>query len=325
MGKKVNPAIVGAFVLAALGLIVASVILFGSRTLFRKTQIYVVYFNSSVNGLRAGAAVKFRGVEIGSVQKVLLSLGGSAREAVETETPVRIPVLIELDPEKILSRGGGGVDLNDPERMKEAIQRGLRAQLLSESFVTGVLYIDLDFHPTRPPYTLTQNSPYMEIPTMPTPLERVQTSVTRLLEQMDQINFADMVSSITKAANSIDKFASSPKLEATLASLDKAAQSLDSAAVGIRRASDSVNSEVKPISKDLHDTANDTRAMLDQAKSTLQTVQVTLEPGSPFTYQLDETLSETAAAARSVKELADYLERNPSSLVRGKYEPGDHR
>ncbi|HEY6420789.1 MAG TPA: MlaD family protein [Candidatus Binataceae bacterium] len=325
MGKKVNPAIVGAFVLAALGLIVTAVVIFGSGSLFRKTQIYVVYFNSSVNGLRAGASVKFRGVEIGAVQKVLLSLGGSARIAAQTTGQVRIPVLIELDPERILSRGGEGVDLNNPEQMRIAIQNGLRAQLLSESFVTGLLYIDLDFHPTKPKFELQANSPYQEIPTMPTPLERAQVSLTRLLAELDQVNFAAMVNSITNAAESIDRLADSPKLQRTLASLDKAAKSLDSASVGIRNVSETLNSEIKPIGKDLHETANDSRAMLDQARSTLKSVQVTLAPGSPFSYQLDQTLAETAAAARSVKELADYLERNPSSLVRGKYESGDHR
>ncbi len=74
MGKRVNPATVGAFVLGAIGLILVAVVVFGSGHLFRKTHEFVIYFAGDINGLRVGAPVKFKGVEIGMVQRIKLRL-----------------------------------------------------------------------------------------------------------------------------------------------------------------------------------------------------------------------------------------------------------
>ena len=69
MGKRLNPAAVGVFVLGALALTVMAVVLFGSGKLFRKTHEFVIYFGGDVSGLRVGAPVKFKGVEIGQVNQ----------------------------------------------------------------------------------------------------------------------------------------------------------------------------------------------------------------------------------------------------------------
>ena len=98
MNKKISPTLIGGFVVGALALLVIAVIAFGSGQLFRKTREFVLYFDSSVNGLRIGAPVKFRGVEIGSVKDIRFQL--------DEDTQVnKIPVIIEIDLEKLTSRG----------------------------------------------------------------------------------------------------------------------------------------------------------------------------------------------------------------------------
>ena len=112
MGKRINPATVGAFVLGALGLILAAVVVFGSGNLFRKTHEFVIYFAGDINGLRVGAPVKFKGVEIGQVSRIQLRLEQEVnRHNGQLRADVRIPVIIELDEEKILSHGGTAIDL----------------------------------------------------------------------------------------------------------------------------------------------------------------------------------------------------------------------
>ncbi len=140
MNKKISPTLIGGFVLGALALLVIAVIAFGSGRLFRKTKEFVVYFDRDVNGLNIGAPVKFKGVEVGSVKNILLQLDQSL------EVP-SIPVLFEIDLKKITSRGGAVTLLEDPTALKAAIDRGLRAQLRTESLVTGVLYIGIDLFP----------------------------------------------------------------------------------------------------------------------------------------------------------------------------------
>jgi paraquat-inducible protein B len=113
-----NPAWVGAFVLGAAILVIVAISLLGSGSLFRHHHLYVLYFQSNVNGLRVGAPVKFRGVEVGSVDRILLSLN-QLETAVQTENPsvIRVPVLIEIDERKIVSRGGRKLNLDDPRTL----------------------------------------------------------------------------------------------------------------------------------------------------------------------------------------------------------------
>src|SRR4029450_5040348 len=96
MNKKISPAMIGAFVLGAVALIVIAILVFGSGRLFRQTRSFVLYFDNSVNGLRIGAPVKVKGVEIGSVKdiRLLLLVGqGTAGD--------KIPVIIEIDLKKL--------------------------------------------------------------------------------------------------------------------------------------------------------------------------------------------------------------------------------
>src|SRR5271168_1834419 len=105
MGKRINPATVGAFVLGAIGLILAAVVVFGSGNLFRKTHDFVIFFGGDINGLRVGAPVKFKGVEIGQVAKIRLRLEQQVNQSGQLRADVPIPVIIELDEEKIVSHG----------------------------------------------------------------------------------------------------------------------------------------------------------------------------------------------------------------------------
>ena len=146
MNKKMSPAVIGAFVLGAVALVVIAILVFGSGRLFRQTRNFVLYFDNSVNGLRVGAPVKLKGVEIGSVKDIRILVGqGTASD--------KIPVVIEIDLKKLTRRGAAvaAETTVDPEAMQKVIvDRGLRGQLDMESLVTGLLYVALDFFPGSP-------------------------------------------------------------------------------------------------------------------------------------------------------------------------------
>src|SRR5262245_30436492 len=138
MGRKANPIIIGAFVVGAIALAVFGIVVFGSGRLFKETTPFVMYFTGSVDGLSVGSPVKFKGVEIGGVTSIQLDLGEEAR----------IPVWIEIDNKKIVARGAEWP--SDRAALRAAIERGLRAQLNSQSIVTGLLFVQLDYHPETP-------------------------------------------------------------------------------------------------------------------------------------------------------------------------------
>ena len=273
MGKKANPTVVGAFVLGSLAIIMAIIIGLGSSHLFVREHKFVLFFSSDVNGLNVGAPVKFRGVDIGSVSNILLSLGGLGAGNLQAGgTEVRIPVIIQLDSRKILARGSE-LDLDDPKQIETAIQLGLRGELKTESLLTGLCYIDLDIHPETPvKYYLGRNSPYPEIPTVPTPLEQAQTALIRIMAALEKVNFEALVNGLTQTSNAINDLVRSQELRKTIASLDQAAVSMNQTALSIKNTSDQLSHQVEPVAEDLRKTTASARAALEQTQDTFAVV-----------------------------------------------------
>ena len=201
MGKRINPTMVGAFVLGGVGLVLAAVVVFGSGNLFRKTHEFVIYFGGDINGLRVGAPVKFKGVEIGQVKRIKLRLEQDInRDNGKLRADVRIPVIIELDEEKIVSHGGTAIDLDDPHTVPNLIREGMRAQLGSDSFVTGLMYVALDIVPNTPIQMVAPpGSPLQEIPAVPNTLEQAQAVAVRIFERLDKVDFNAVFTQMTGA------------------------------------------------------------------------------------------------------------------------------
>jgi paraquat-inducible protein B len=320
MGKRINPATVGAFVLGAIGLILAAVVVFGSGNLFRKTHEFVIYFGGDINGLRVGAPVKFKGVEIGQVNRIKLRLEQQVNfQSGKLSADVRIPVIIQLDEDKIVSHGGSAIDLSDPHTVPNLIREGLRAQLGSDSFVTGLMYVALDIQPDTPIQMVAPpGSPLQEIPAVPNTLEQAQAVAVRIFERLDKVDFNAVFTQMTGMLESIREITTSPALRQVVNNSEKTREQLDDTLAGAQQTLSTVNKQVPPLSDSIRKTSTSADAAAKQATLTLGTVQTTIEPNSPINYQALQTLQDVSAAAHSVKELADYLQRNPSAIVRGR-------
>ncbi len=320
MGKKINPATVGAFVLGAVGLVLAAIVVFGSGNLFRKTHEFVIYFAGDINGLRVGAPVKFKGVEIGQVSKIRLRLEQDVNnQNGQLRADVRIPVVIELDEEKIISHGGSAIDLSDPHTVPNLIREGLRAQLGSDSFVTGLMYVALDIQPNTPIQMVAPpGSPLQEIPAVPNTLEQAQAVAVRIFERLDKVDFNAVFTQMTGMLDSIRQITTSPALRQVVANSEKTREQLDRTLAGAQQTLNTMNGQLPPLSDSLQKTSASADAAATQARLTLGTMQTTIQPNSPLNYQALQTLQDVSAAAHSIKELADYLQRNPSAIVRGR-------
>ena len=328
MSTKTSPTLIGAFVLGAMVLLVIAVIAFGSGMLFRKTKEFVVYFDGTVNGLNIGAPVKFRGVEIGAVKNILLQL----EKGLEVQS---IPVIFEVDLKKITSRGGAATLLEDPKALKAAIDRGLRVQLRTESFVTGVLYIGIDLFPGTPvKYVQAAGAKYTEIPTVPTALERVELTAGEILAKLREVDFKGMINSVSNAVDGVDHLVNSPALKSALQRLDQTMPKIDEAIVEIRKMTTSLDGNVTKLSANLEQTSDATREAMQQAGLTLKQTDAALkeaeaaminirgisDPDSVAFYELGRSLREVSAAARSLRLLSNSVERNPRALIFGKPE-----
>jgi len=128
---------------------------------------------------------------------------------------------------------------------------------------------------------------------------------------------------LTSTANAVSDLVKSQEVKKTLESLNQAAISLNATALSIKSTSDSLDKQLQPSLEDLRQTTAAARAALLQTQDTLAAVQATLGPGSPVSYELVQTLEQTSDAVQSLRQLSDYLQRNPSALIRGRYEKDD--
>jgi len=328
MSTKVSPTLIGAFVIGAVALIVIAILLLGSGRLFRQTRDFVLYFDNSVNGLRVGAPVKFKGVEVGTVKDIRLQLEKGAEVN-------KIPVIIEIDLEKLTLRGATPQIAVDREAFHKAVVDGFRGQLEMESLVTGLLYVALDFFPGTPINFVQQdnvNNKYPEIPTLPTSLEQAKGAVDRILNKLEEIDFKRLIDSLTKTSDEVGQLVrvNSPTVKSILQSVDQAMPQLRGAILDFRTLTATANNNVTNVSADLHQTLTAAHSAIEQiaatmkeAETTIISVRATVDPNSPTFYELTKSLREVSGAASSIRLLADSLDRNPQAAILGKPEtPG---
>lgn len=320
MARRANPRAIGLFVLGALALAIVTVLILASGHLFRHTREYVLFFRGNVNGLRVGAPVKFKGVEIGSVQRILLNLRleqGSTRKSALTE--ITIPVVIEIDQGKLARYGTGTFDLSDPASIRVAIAAGLRAQLAMESLLTGLLYVDLEMYPeTAPRMILKPGGSLPEIPTIPNALEEAQSAAARVVSALDQVDFPKVFQTVSDTLESIRDIVRSPETKETFVNLNRTLTTFNETALRFGEMTNQLNRQVGPFGDALHKSTETANLTFQHMQVTLDALQASLGPDSPLIYQSGQALHQVSDAARSMRELTDYLQRNPSALVRGR-------
>ncbi len=326
MRARANPAMIGGFVVGAIALAISAILLIGGGGLFRDRVELVSFFPGSVNGLAVGAPVKFKGIEIGHVSKILFAVDEAYR------TDFHIPVFFELDPEKMTRRGAvvTASDLSDKSILKELYQSGMRAQLASESFVTGVLYVELDIHPgTEYQLHLDDDSTLLEMPTLPTDIERVASAAKQILAKLEELDIKPLMESLGEIIDNIQMLVSSPELIKVAENLNQVLADAGGAAISVRQLATSARGDVEGLARSLDATlvrSQQTLTNLDRtiadASATFDATSTLLEPESPLVIELAETLHSLDEAARSVRRLADSVERNPSTLVFGRTEEG---
>ena len=205
MSKQANKKAIGAFVLAALALAVAAIVIFGSGKFFAKTYQYVAFFQGSVKGLRVGAPVVFRGVKIGEVTKMMIY-------ALRGEQSYEIPVILEIEAKNFQSIGSKIKDRK--QYLQDIIKKGLRAQLQMQSIVTGQLMINIDFYPNSPVKLVgTQKidiaKGVMEIPT-------IQATLQKLEKTLEEVPIGEMVKSVNNSLKAIEALVTSEELPKSL-------------------------------------------------------------------------------------------------------------
>ncbi|MCL7980548.1 MAG: MlaD family protein [marine benthic group bacterium] len=310
---KASPRSIGLFVIGAIILILGAIAVLGSGNLFKTTYPFVSYFDGSVAGLDPGAPVKLRGVTIGQVREIRLAIPGDSRVAED----FRIPVLWEINRDLLVKHGGVGEVTT--ALIDTLIDAGMRATLEQESFVTGKKFIGLEILPNTD-YRLegVAYGDYREIPTANTGLSELQGSISALVAKISALDADSLIGSLTNTIQSIESVVSNPGLQAaaerlprTLASAQKA---MESAALLMANA----DSVVGPVGSRAEAAMVRADSAMLALEETLTQTRILLEAEGVTATRLNEALYEIGEAARAFRSLAETLDRNPSSLLRGK-------
>jgi paraquat-inducible protein B len=299
----------------------------------------VLFFEGSVQGLNVGAPVKFRGVDIGMVNSIRLAINPAD---LQLYVPVyveifnnRLSILEESTPDKRF-KGDEGMD-------KLVNELGLRGQLQLQSFVTGQLFINYDFYPETPVRKAGLEKKVYEVPTIPTTLQMLTETAEKILSDLRKVNFREIVDNIAQTAEGVNELVNSSDLRETVTSFNSAVQDIQKLAQHTDTLVVSINGKVDTVADSFSTTMQDTRELVNnidkrvnssasdientlaavqssfkKAESLLTEAEKLIAQNSRLRQEIVMTLESLSDASRSMEELADYLQRHPESLIKGK-------
>jgi paraquat-inducible protein B len=321
MSERRNTILVGAFVVGVVLIAIVTTLLFAAGRVGASRIPIVMVFDGSLRGLTVGAPIALRGVTIGQVTDIDLILDTA-------DANLSMEVVGEIDPSTVRFDRKAGEQISD-----ELVRRGLRAQLNTQSLLTGLLYVQLDFHPDTEPRLVATVAPHPQIPTIPTELEQLRRS-------LEDIDYHAIVENVDRIAASLESFLSNDEtqalpgtLRATLVSLENVSRGLNEtlaqgspALVALldegSRAMNTLNEGLPAIEARLGGTLDRMDAALDNAVTTLERLENASAPDSGPRRQIAAAVQELSLAARALRSLARSLEEHPEALLRGRREEG---
>jgi paraquat-inducible protein B len=291
------------------------------KTYTEKTR-WLLYFTGSVRGLTVGSPVEFRGIRIGEVLDIKM-------EYDTKEKAFRIPVLVEIEQERI--KVIGEMDWSDRKKMSDyLVAQGMRAQLKTGNLITGQLLVDLDFHPEAPPAQVIWKGRYPQMPTVPTSMEEITTSLTQLLKKLEKLPIEQIGSDLRDTVQGAKRLVNSAELKEAITALNNTLTQAQEFAKGLN---ETIAPDLKTAAANLNEALKRSRALvqnfdsrvvpeldttLQQVQSTLKSIEGSVSKNSPLHFELMRVLKELGGAARSIRLMADYLERHPDALIYGK-------
>lgn len=338
--RRVNPTAIGAFVLGAIVIAVASVILFGSGRWFGGDRVsFVCFFEDAVDGMQIGSKVKLKGVPIGEVTQILIRFPQTAGEEGVGRKPM-IPVIIEVNLERLSNDLGVDMDFRDDALYHAQIQDGLRASLGSGNLITGVLQVDLDYvEDAKAPETLNpftyRGQVYRVIPTLPSQWGKAANDVLSVVNNISEADFKGVVTGLTelldKISEKLDQFEvkgmnealeafqermESPKFDEALTAFSDAAEAVTDATASIEELAAEMKEQLgENAVGDAVASADETFQALTDAVDRFHDM---MEDHASLPGELEGGLQDFRGMATEIKELAAYLKERPNALLFGR-------
>jgi paraquat-inducible protein B len=273
------------------------------------SEIFMLVFKESVRGLTIGAPVDFRGIVVGEVLAIDVDFNRTTRE-------ISVPVRVRIYTGRLRGQRGKAAQpdatrFDSKVFFDRLVSRGFRAQLRTANLLTAQLYVALDFYPGVPKAAVDWTKAPPELPTNAGSLQELQETLASIAHKLNKVPFDAIGQELQQTLQSGSKLVkqldqeTAPEARAMLADA--------------RRTLENANKLIEQLGAD---TAPEARAALADVRRTMATIDQAIAPDAPLRRDLREALREVARAAQAFRVLADYLERHPESLLRGKKE--DH-
>ena len=297
MKRKGHATLVGAFVVGAFAVLAGFVVFTGGLTSLRdKNERFVLVFRENIYGLKEGGKVTLNGVRIGRVERFFLG-------AAEQDAPV--PILVEIDRRLVLRHmDETGNELFDSNgKFREDVLPRIQGQLVQESFVTGIQYVNLEYHSSQADANMSTRHGYPQIVTQASTMEQ-------LSENLDPEYIGKQLTSLLKTANQ--------RLEElnVIAIKDSFTSSSRQFDVFI----DQFSKNFVPLGPKLGVASDEATQTMAELRKLSLALNEMLDPSSDFRFDFGETLREISASMKALKTLAELLERNPQAIIRGRGE-----
>lgn len=339
MKKSANPTLIGAFVLGAFTLIVLALIFVGANAWFGAGRVsFVCFFEESVAGLQTGSQVKLKGVPVGTVKQILIRYHSEAGES----TPhASVPVIIELDAEKMATDLGMTIDLRDEKLYRQQIKDGLRATLNMGSIITGLLQVNLDYKLDAPEVgeDKLQNlrfggKSYRPIPTSSSKLSKAADDLVDMVANISQTDFKKLgdglgdvftkfgkkldefeIKGINQTVSSLKERVESPKIDETLSAFSTAAKGLSDVAESLK-----TQLGQEKLEKVLQSADNSFQALTKAVEELKNLVGKNQELPNEMTRGMKgiaDAAAEIGSAAKEIRQFVANLNEHPTALIWG--------
>ncbi|MDE2092648.1 MAG: MCE family protein [Burkholderiales bacterium] len=323
---KRNALLIGAFVLAALAMSVIGVLWLSGNNLFKKQQEAMIFYKGNASGLYVGAPVGFRGVTIGQVERIGIEVDPTTLKAL-------VPVRIRLQGDALRVSGKKG----EPIDIAALVQRGLRARLVAQSFVTGQKSIELDFVPNTPATLVGGDTTRPEIPALGDRFGALidQVAELPLRETVQEIRdtVKELRGTLVSVQNTLDGTQkvlvgvsgeitksgteSRVTLQAATEAIRQVQANSATTLASITRLADAAHGTLVAERPDLQRTLASTREAAEAAQLAMTRVAEMTAPNATLRADLDSAMRDLSQAARGLRDWSELLEEKPNAIIFG--------
>lgn len=333
MSQQASATLIGGFTLAGLTITAVAVVLFGAGKWFESSHHVVLYFERSAHGLQVGSDARFGGVLIGRVKSISVLVDREENRKI-------IPVVVELGESELRAIGvasGALIDFSTVEGVQAAVDQGLRARMVQQSLLTGLLYVEFDMVPDSQGFTFKAGGELGELPSVPTIgtevdelisgigeglktfnemdleglLGDLRDTIVTVREQVEAIATDEISGNLVSITEDLKTFLGGDKLPDTLAKLEETLEEF-------RALAGSAREGMEPVMEDLAEAMKSASRSLEEFEQASAALAEMANPRAPVLMRFQNVMEEAERAVRAIAELADDIRRNPNSLLFGR-------